>query len=208
MVLPNGKIELDGARLRYDHLLGKPYVSGKQDCGTILKDFFASNAGLVFDDHARPDDWWKHGMNLFYEIAEIEGFRPVDIPISKLQVGDVLLMAYSCRFPNHNGIYVGDGKILQHFHGKLSSCDPIRSHHRDALLAIMRRPDIIIKPLPEQELNLVDVLSPYWKQKLAKRLETGNEKELIEVLKERHPDAGAVEAFARTVDEVTRPKRD
>jgi hypothetical protein len=207
--IEEGKTELDLQHLRYNHLLGKPYVSGKQDCGTILKSFFFDNCGFEFTDYARPDDWWKHGMNLFYEIAKLEGFRPQDIPIDKMQVGDVMLMSYAgSRFPNHNGIYVGEGKIIQHFHGKLSNCERIRSHHRDALLAIMRRPDIIIKPLPEKELQLVDVLSPYWKQRLAKRLETGNDKELIEALKEKHPDAGAVEAFARTVGEIARPDGD
>lgn len=150
--------------------MGRTYIAGVQDCGALIRDWYLKNTGITFPDYARPDDWWRNGMNLFYEIYRDEGFVPTDTTVKDMQIGDVMLMAYGCRFPNHSGLYIGKGMILQHLHGKLSSRDNIRSHHRDALLAIVRRPDIIMKASPTQTLNLIDMLSPYWKARLAQRL--------------------------------------
>lgn len=166
----DGRIQIDQEQLLIDQLLGRPYISGRQDCGSLIRDFYFLNFGLQFPDYARPDDWWRNGMNLFSEIYQAEGFRPVDIPVDKMQPGDIMLMAYGCAFPNHSALYIGGGKIVQHLHGKLSSRDHIRSHNRDALLAIVRHPDIIVKSTPAPKLDLVDMLSPYWKGQLSEKL--------------------------------------
>lgn len=134
-----------------------------------MRDWFEVNTGILFPDYARPDGWWQNGMDLFSDIYKAEGFRAVDIAIQDIKIADVMLMAYGSSFPNHSALYVGEGKILQHFHGKLSSKESIRSHHRDALLAIVRHPDIIVKTPPKPKLDLLDMLSPHWKQQLREK---------------------------------------
>lgn len=160
------KIERRAEEIMYEQLLGKPYLPGKQDCATMIQDFFGDNFGLRFTDYSRPDGWWKAGMNLYYDIAADEGFKTVDIPINKLQIGDILLMAYGSSFPNHAAIYVGNGEVIHHFLDKLSTREAISHSMRNALLAIMRHRDIIITEPEVGTLHLEDFLSPYWKQRL------------------------------------------
>lgn len=174
----DGKVEFDASQLVADKFLGLVYQSGKQDCGTLIRDFYAENFGMLFPNYARPDDWWRKGMNLFTQIYRAEGFRPMDITLREMQIGDVMLMGYGSPFPNHSGVYVGEGKILQHLHGKLSNKEHIRSHHRDALLAIVRHPDIIVKMPPAPKIDLLDMISPYWKGKLSEKLGGANDEEI------------------------------
>lgn len=198
----DGKIEINSAQINSDHFLGRPYIPGKQDCGSLIRDWYAENTGIIFPNYSRPDNWWQNGMNLFYEIYREEGFVPFDGTVKEMQIGDVMLMAYGCRFPNHSGLYVGDGKILQHLHGKLSSRDNIRSHNRDALLAIVRHPAIIIKSVPRQTLNLIDMLSPSWKAKLSESFGGEDEAGIKEHLK-RFGEEYAARQAARQAEKAT-----
>lgn len=153
--------------MKYEHLLGKKYIPGIQDCASLIRSFYLENFSIELTDYARPDNWWQNGLNLYYEIFADEGFKVVDVPLNKLQIGDILLMAFGSKFPNHGAIYVGNGRVIHHVYGKLSNDSPIGHEMRDALLAIIRRPDIIVEEPEYQTLNLEDFLSPYWKQRLA-----------------------------------------
>ena len=50
------------------------------------------------------------------------GFRELDED-AELQAGDALLMSISGPGLNHVGVYIGDGLVLHHIRGRLSSRD-------------------------------------------------------------------------------------
>lgn len=186
--------------IRYEHLLGRVYITGKQDCGSLIKDFYQDNFDIELTDYARPDNWWQHGMNIYYDIFRDEGFQLMNITVDQMQIGDIMLMAFVSPFPDHAAIYVGQGKIIHHFYQKLSECEGIRNCHRNTLLAIGRRPDIIIKPPAAEELNLINMLPPYFKHRLADKLEGAHGKNVIQQINELYPDKKAAEDFTSAVD--------
>lgn len=140
--------------IEYQHLLGKQFEMGKQDCYALVREFYRDNFQIELPDYARPDRWWEAGLNLYYEHFEKEGFKPVDVPLTQLQVGDCLLMAFQCTFPNHCGIYIGRGKIIHHMYRQLSREDYLRGAYRNGLLAVARHKDVVIPDEPFEVLDL------------------------------------------------------
>lgn len=66
---------------------------------------------------------WNDGVsNLYTEGFPEAGFVAVGTD-AELQTGDVILMQIRSKngVPNHAAIYLGDGLILHHLHGRLSS---------------------------------------------------------------------------------------
>ena len=79
------------------------------------------NPVMVSDllDFHRSDDWWKRGENLYLDNFAKAGFTQTEQ--SQLKQGDVILMTINSSVPNHGALYLGDGLILHHVHGRLST---------------------------------------------------------------------------------------
>lgn len=99
-------------------LIGRPFYHGVLDCYSLIRDWYARERGIALRDFAREDEWWHHGRNLYVEHFRDAGFVP--ITLRDLQCGDVILMQICANTTNHGAIYLGDGVILQHLHGRLS----------------------------------------------------------------------------------------
>jgi proteasome lid subunit RPN8/RPN11 len=107
-------------------LVGRQFFFGILDCYTLIQDWYQRERGMTLPNFERRDDFWntKHGPQVdLYAQYEQVGF--VDTKGDKLQVGDVPLMQIArSPFANHAGVYIGDGLLLHHMYGKLSSRDP------------------------------------------------------------------------------------
>ena len=101
-------------------LVGRSFHHGVLDCFTLVKDWYERERGIVLPDFNRPDDWWNKGANLYMENFAAAGFREVG---GAVEVGDLFLMQVRSPVPNHAAIYLGDGLILHHLFGRLSSRD-------------------------------------------------------------------------------------
>lgn len=105
-------------------LVGRPFHHGVLDCWTLCRDWYARELGLALPDPVRHDHWWDDGRSDFYtDNLAGAGFVPVDA--RDIRRGDLILMQIRSRnlVPNHAGIYLGDGLMLHHMYGRLSSRD-------------------------------------------------------------------------------------
>ncbi len=102
-------------------LVGRPFVHGVLDCYSLVRDWYRRELGIELKDFARSDGWWDRGEDLYMRHFAEAGMVEVT---GELQRGDVILMQIrSPENANHAAVYLGDGAILHHLHGRLSSRD-------------------------------------------------------------------------------------
>jgi len=123
-------------------LIGREFHHGVQDCMTLIHDWFQVK-GVKLPNPHRADNWWLAGGNLYLENYEPAGFSRVlvsdDIHPSELREGDVLLMhTAGSPVPNHGAIYLGDGTILHHQGGRLSTRDIFGGQYRKKVSHVLR----------------------------------------------------------------------
>jgi proteasome lid subunit RPN8/RPN11 len=101
-------------------LVGRQWAHGVLDCYALVRDWYAQERGIDLPDFERFDEWWKRGLNL----------------------GDVLLMQVASPVPNHAAVYLGDGLILHHLQGRLSSRDVYGGYWQKVTTHALRHPDL------------------------------------------------------------------
>jgi len=102
-------------------LVGRPFVHGILDCYALIKDYFYEERGLVLPEFFRKDGWWHNGEKLYRDNFELAGF--IEVPMKTLQKNDCFIICNGASEPNHAAAYLGEGKILHHVQGRLSSID-------------------------------------------------------------------------------------
>ncbi|WP_263146068.1 C40 family peptidase [Pseudomonas sp. RIT-PI-AD] len=116
-------------------LEGRTFVHGVWDCYAIVRDWYRLERGITLPDYPREDGWWERGENLYMRFYEDAGFHPVE---GRPQVGDVIIMQIRAAEPNHAAIYLGDGQILHHLHGRLSQRDIYGGYWAERTRLILR----------------------------------------------------------------------
>lgn len=115
-------------------LKGREYFYGIFDCYALVRDWYQRERGVELPqfDHG-PDLWWakrlpdgtdnpsyRPGWSPFEKHFSHAGFEPVK---DALREGDVIVMQIKSDVPNHAAVYLDDGTILHHMHGRLSGVD-------------------------------------------------------------------------------------
>jgi cell wall-associated NlpC family hydrolase len=154
--------------LKYDHLVGREFKWGSDDCYGLLRDFYRDNFSVDLPNIARPENFWENGMNLYMDNYYQCGFRAIDVHPTQWQVGDVFLMAILSNTPNHVAMLVEDGRILHHLYGNLSTVEFYSGKWRDRTVGVFRHKDVKIEQaqstqdfmslLPEQVRKKIDAL--------------------------------------------------
>lgn len=103
-------------------LVGRQFVHGSVDCYSLIRDWYRIERGIDLPDFDRPDDWWLNGLDLYESGFPSAGFQALPDG-SAPRIGDVFLAQIRSPVPNHAGVYIGDGMVLHHLHGRLSSRD-------------------------------------------------------------------------------------
>ena len=117
-------------------LVGRQWSHGVLDCYALVCDWFHRERGITLPDFDRFDEWWKRGKNLYVENFTNAGFT--DIDFKYLQEGDCFLMQVASPVPNHAAVYLGDGLILHHLQGRLSSRDVYGGYWQKITTHILR----------------------------------------------------------------------
>lgn len=101
-------------------LIGRPFVHGVQDCYEFVRDAYRQELGVVLMQFHRDDGWWKNGdVSLYEDNFEKAGF--FEVPLAEIKRGDMIVMQVRAPVPNHAAFYDGDGYIMHHMYGRLSS---------------------------------------------------------------------------------------
>ena len=141
--------------LKYDHLVGRQFIIGQQDCLSLFRQFYADNFGIQIRNYARPIDWSSDKLDLMELCHEREGFEKItDWKAKDVRPADVLCMAIGERNPNHFAIALGDDQLLHHLNGRFSSVEVFRDFWRNHTSYILRHPDVPdLRPVyPDVEL--------------------------------------------------------
>jgi proteasome lid subunit RPN8/RPN11 len=100
-------------------LVGRQFSHGVLDCYSLVRDFYREELGVELPDHQRDPFWWEKGQNIYMDRYEADGWSPV--PAEQARRGDMILMAHNSTVPNHAAVYLGDGIMLHHLMGRLST---------------------------------------------------------------------------------------
>lgn len=150
--------------MKYDHLLGRQFKHGSDDCYGLIRCFYKDLLDIELTNYARPDGWWDHGQNLYIDNVEREGFRLVEFG---LEWGDVIMMAIKSPVANHGGIYVGENKILHHFINSRSIDEMYKGMWKNRTVAVYRHPDVKAKrPMEMGQVDLMTLLPARTRQRL------------------------------------------
>lgn len=102
-------------------LVGRMFSHGVLDCYSLVRDYYKRELQIDLPDFERRDGWWNvEGNNLYLDNFAACGFVPAT---GAIQVGDIILMQIRALVPNHAGVYIGNGQIIHHVMGRMSSRD-------------------------------------------------------------------------------------
>ena len=104
--------------------IGKEFDYGRQDCYTLLINYYRDELGVKVPKIENLEGWWDRGENLYVDSMQEAGY--ISVPFSDLQENDILLIKLFTSVPSHAAIYVGDNHILHHAVGRLSTLEPLK----------------------------------------------------------------------------------
>lgn len=124
---------LEKSEKKYSQYLNRKFEIGRQDCFTLLRDFYNNELGIVIEDIARQNLWFEKDRNTIRDGAIREGFKLIE-KIEPKELFDVLIFAFnSDRFPVHLGIYLGADEFLHHPRSGGSRIDRIGDYESQLL---------------------------------------------------------------------------
>lgn len=116
-------------------LVGRTFHHGVLDCYTLVQDFYARELGITLPHFDRPDNWWNEGGDLYMQHFAAAGCERAPAPLKR---GDIILMAIRSRVANHAAVYLGDGLVLHHLYGRLSSRDVYGGMWQEKTMLVVR----------------------------------------------------------------------
>ena len=147
------------SNFKYEHLEGKNFNLGVQDCFTVVHQFFYDNFGIEMENFARPNDWDAEKDNLIEHCWPKSGFEKLDVDEHwPPRPGDIMVCNVGGSVPNHLVIYLGKNTILHHKVGMLSGSELMRPAWKRYTSFLLRHPDV---PNVLEEKPTLDLMEVY-----------------------------------------------
>lgn len=150
----------------YKHLIGRKYVSGKDDCYGLVLNYYKDILGIELKNFARPEGFYEHtDLQIINDLMFADKWIDRGLNTKLLQFGDVLAYSIGAKHgvANHLGVYIGNGMFLHHLYGRMSVEEPLLDKWKTRLLFIGRHPETKIETT---SVNLQDLLPSYAKRTL------------------------------------------
>lgn len=158
--------------LEYEHLAGKQFEMGRQDCFRLAIDFFRDNYGIEITNYARPSDWSADTLDLMALLHERERFHKLEgWTLKTLRPGDVLCMAIGSRNANHFAIYVGENKIIHHIAHRMSEVETLRDFWRGCTCYVLRHEDVPYTEVVKPSVQLQEIINARYSVKASQEAE-------------------------------------
>lgn len=138
-------------------LVGRQYIHGKQDCYTIVQDYYQRELGITLPDFERTDKWWEGDDSLYADNFRAAGF--VEVALKDIRKHDAILSYWGAtRQVNHALIYlgasgdltseqtapcVGSRIFLHHPYGALSVRTLLGQNKLDTCAYVLRHRDLL-----------------------------------------------------------------
>lgn len=104
-------------------LLGRQFIPGVTDCYSAIRAWRWQTFKIKLPDFPRDMQWWDRGEDLYNDGFSKAGYRP--IAQSEARCGDVALINFRSKVPNHGGTLVEDGLFYHHLQNRLSGREPV-----------------------------------------------------------------------------------
>ena len=111
---------------RYNSYVGRELVLGKQDCGSLVRDFYRKEFNIEINDYERDETWLENPKDTLDRCYEDEGFEKVQ----DLRPFDCIFFKMKKLGPSsHVGIYLGNDMLL-HQTGGVNGYSRIEDYNR------------------------------------------------------------------------------
>ena len=118
----------------YRSLVGQSWDYGKQDCYSLVRQYFALQ-GVRLPDFERPADL-ELAPSIYFQQAENLGFERVAFEDRK--AGDVAIMRLGTKEPMHAAIFVEPWRILHQQQDSISVVEWLSSYYVRKIAAVYR----------------------------------------------------------------------
>ncbi|ARH11769.1 peptidase P60 [Vibrio phage VaK] len=141
---PEGDLHKFSPQTESPPLIGRQFVHGIWDCYTMVRDYYKQELGIEIPDYQRADCWWEGEQELYLDNFESAGFTqvcgsaPEDLKKFDFKIGDVVLMQIRSKRVNHAAVYLGDGYMIHHLYGRLSTKEVLGGYWLRSTRAIVR----------------------------------------------------------------------
>lgn len=121
-------------------LVGRSWAHGTLDCWALVRDWYKAERGVTLPNPHRDDAWWNDGYSDLYADAAMVGAGFDKVDLADIVFGDVILMQIRSTnlVPNHAAVYLGEGLILHHLYGRLSSRDVYGGYWQEVTRSVWR----------------------------------------------------------------------
>src|SRR3972149_3684768 len=115
-----------------DEFVGRPYMVNDRgepewDCYKLLVAWYGK-FGFKIPDYRYEIKWYKNGKNYFVEEYN-KLWRALDRTES-LKIHDAILFRFASVVPNHVGIYIGEGKLIECMDGRGTVISPLSKYRK------------------------------------------------------------------------------
>lgn len=118
--------EITDKHFKYKKYLGKEFYIGKQDCFSLIQEFYKNEYNIIINDYKRNDDWYTINPNIIIENYKKEGF--IETTKENLQEGDIILFRFK-----HFGIYLNNNLLLHHRRSTFSTIEMLNKFWFDLI---------------------------------------------------------------------------